>query len=86
MSKQEKLLRKIVAKPAPSDIRWSELTTLLKSLGYELHTNSGSRRKFFNKSLNRLIICHEPHPHDQVDKACINDVVEHLIENGLIEK
>ena len=86
MSKQEKLLRRIVAKPVPSTVRWSELIIFLKGLGYELHTNNGSRRKFFNKSLNRLIICHEPHPHDLVDKACISDVVEHLIENGLIEK
>ncbi|WP_404826823.1 hypothetical protein [Ferribacterium limneticum] len=39
---------------------------------------SGSRRKFFHRGKNALIICHEPHPSPNVDKSCIADVIEHL--------
>lgn len=84
MSKQEKLLKKITAVPIPANVKWSELVTFLKGCGYELLKNDGSRRKFFNKASDRLISCHEPHPHSEVDRGCLKDVVEHLRDNGLI--
>jgi len=46
--------------------------------------NSGSRRKFYNKNKDALIICHEPHPQPTVDKGCIADVIEHLKTYGFI--
>jgi len=84
MSKQQKLLVKISSTPTPANIKWDELKTCLKGLGYELLKNDGSRRKFYNKTTNRLISCHEPHPNPEVAKGCISAVVEHLKENGLI--
>lgn len=78
MSKHEKILKRLSATPIPSNIKWDELVGVLKYLGYELLNNSGSRRKFFHKEKNHLIICHEPHPNPDVDKGCIADVVEHL--------
>ena len=55
-------------------------------LGYELLKRKGSRRKFFNRQKNLLIICHQPHPNPDVDKGCVEDVVSHLIDNGIIEE
>ena len=84
MSKHKKNLAKLLATPPPSDFKWDDLATLLGHLGYKQLNNDGSRRKFYNKERNLLIICHKPHPSPNVDKGCIVDVVEHLQTNGVI--
>lgn len=85
MSKHQKNLIKLCATPTPADIKWDELTGVLKYLGYELGKGSGSRRKFYHKGKDALIICHQPHPSPDVDKGCIADVVEHLRTYKFIE-
>lgn len=86
MAKHQKTLERMQRKPPPSDVRWDDLQALLKHLGYAAINNDGSRRKFYNKEMDALIICHKPHPNPEVDKGCIVDVVEHLKANGLIEE
>lgn len=78
MSRHEKALEKLKKIPPPSGFKWSELKALLEHLGYSEVKGSGSRRKFYHKEKDALIICHEPHPSPDVDKGCICDVVEHL--------
>lgn len=88
MSRHDKTLIKITARPVPADIKWNQIKSLLESLGYERITcgkTGGSRRKFFNKEKNDLIICHKPHPEPSVDKGCISDIVQHLKEHGLVK-
>lgn len=85
MAKHLKLLEKLCATPIPSDIKWNELKSVLGHLGYGTLNNSGSRRKFFHKDKNALIICHAPHPSPDVDKGCIADVAEHLKSHGFIQ-
>lgn len=84
MSKHQKALDKLCASPPASDIKWDELVSVLGHLGYRLLKNNGSRRKFFHKEKDLVIICHEPHPSPNVDKGCVADVVEHLKANGFI--
>lgn len=84
MSKHQKALDRLRAKPPASDIKWSELKTVLEHLGYKMLKNNGSRRKFVHPTTKDLIICHEPHPSPDVDKGCIADVVGHLEAHGLI--
>ena len=84
MSKHQKAIERLRAKPPPADIKWSELKALLEHLKYEMLKNSGSRRKFVHKETKALIICHEPHPSPDVDKGCIAAIVAHLEANGLI--
>lgn len=84
MSKHEKALAKLCAKPPPADLKWGELVGVLEHLGYEVLKGAGSRRKFYHKAKNLLICCHEPHPTPSVDKGCIADVVEHLRLYGFI--
>ena len=84
MSKHKKALSKLSANPPPSDFKWNELKGVLEHLGYVLINNNGSRRKFYNKEKDALIICHEPHPSPDVDKGCIVDVVDHLRTHGFI--
>jgi predicted RNA binding protein YcfA (HicA-like mRNA interferase family) len=78
MAKHDKTLLKLSVKPTPADIKWNELKGLLEHLGYRALNNDGSRRKFFHQGKDALIICHRPHPSPDVDKGCIDDVVEHL--------
>lgn len=82
MSKHEKAFAKLLASPTPSNIKWDELVGVLQHLGYSQLNNSGSRRKFYNRDRDLLIICHQPHPRPDVDKGCIADVVDHLKANG----
>lgn len=84
MAKHDKTLQKLSAKSTPADIKWNELKGLLEHLGYKMLPGSGSRRKFFHKGKDALIICHQPHPSPDVDKGCIDDVVEHLKKYELI--
>lgn len=84
MSKHDKTLARLCSKPTPSNISWKDLSALLKHLGYTEIKGNGSRRKFHHVDRNALICCHEPHPHPDVDKGCINDVVEHLTVHKFI--
>lgn len=81
MSKHEKNLKRLNTKPTPADITWDELTGVLEHLGYapvKTGKTGGSRRKFYHKEKDALICCHKPHPSPDVDKGCVDDVVEHL--------
>ena len=84
MAKHDRTVSALRKRPIPSNIRWDDVVSLLKSLGFELVKGSGSRRKFFNKDKNVLIICHEPHPQSYIDKGCASDIHEKLKENELI--
>jgi len=85
MAQADKIIEKIKAKPTPSNIKWDELVTALKRLGYKEITNSGSRRKFFHPEENNMISLHRPHPGNEVKPCYIKEVRETLEEIGLIE-
>lgn len=84
MSKHQKFLVKLSALPVPPNIKWVDLQSTLKHLGFQLLKNSGSRRKFFHPGTEALITCHQPHPSPDVDKGCVADVVEKLKIYGFI--
>ncbi|MFZ9256012.1 MAG: type II toxin-antitoxin system HicA family toxin [Burkholderiaceae bacterium] len=84
--KHEKILSRLVTKPPPANFKWLELVSVLRHLGFDLLTGSGSRRKFFHRDKNILIICHQPHPSPNVDKRCLVDVVNTLRDHGLLKK
>ena len=84
MSKNQKALARLSAKPTPTDITWQELKSVLVSLGYQEYSGSGSRRKFIHKARNLVINLHEPHPKPVLKKYSIDFVVEHLKANDLI--
>jgi predicted RNA binding protein YcfA (HicA-like mRNA interferase family) len=86
MSKTEKLLRRICARPTPANITWGELTALLRSLGFEMLKGSGSRRKFHHPPSNTLLILHEPHPQSEVARVYVEQVVGTLESKGLIPR
>ncbi len=88
MSKQAKILQKLSAPQTPAGLKWDELVGVLKYLGYEQlksGKSSGSRRKFYHKTKDALISCHQPHPSPDVDKGCVADIVTHLKTYGFIK-
>jgi predicted RNA binding protein YcfA (HicA-like mRNA interferase family) len=84
MTRHSKALTRLSSIPPPSSLKWDELKAVLEHLGYTVVKGSGSRRKFYHKEKDDLIICHEPHPSPNVDKGCICDVVEHLRAAGFL--
>ncbi len=88
MPKPKKTLEKILQRPTPSGVKWSEITALLTFLGYAPLKNrktGGSRRKFYNKKIDSLISLHEPHPQPTVDKGALSDLIEKLKDDGFIK-
>lgn len=86
MSKHTKALLKLCAKPPSANVKWDELKNVLVHLGYSYLPGSGSRRKFYNKEKDALIICHQPHPSPSVDKGCLADVADHLKTHGFLKE
>ncbi|HCT2507485.1 type II toxin-antitoxin system HicA family toxin [Aeromonas dhakensis] len=76
MGTRDKLWDRLHSKP--KDFTWQELTTLLKSLGFEAMNGSGSRRKFVHTKTKKLIILHEPHPEKTIKEYAIKEVIENL--------
>ena len=85
MSKVRKAAERLSGTPTPSDIKWTELKSILEHLGYTELKNNGSRRKFFHSEKNALINLHQPHPSPNVGKKCIDNVVDHLRQHGFIK-
>jgi hypothetical protein len=84
LSKKEKLVRRLLSRPA--DFTFDELTTLLKSLGYSMHTagkTSGSRVTFANED-GDYIRLHKPHPRNILKLYQIDDIAANLTERGLL--
>lgn len=84
MAKYDKTIESLKKRPIKADIRWDDLVSLLNYLGFVQLNGNGSRRKFYQKDRDLLIICHQPHPSPCIDKGCVKDVSEKLIDCGLI--
>ena len=78
MSKKEKLIKKFITVPVKSDLTYTDLRTLLESLGYKEIEGSGSRVKFFNAEIRDLFLLHKPHPGNILNKATIKDIQRKL--------
>ena len=82
MGKREKLIAKL--KQVPADFTWQELTALLKMLGYQEVQGSGSRVKFDSGNADQMINLHKPHPGNTVKRYALRQLIEKLIQGGLI--
>lgn len=82
MGRQEKLLAKLLNER--STITWFELTSLLRSLGYQQLEGSGSRVKFDNGNPFAMINLHRPHPNNEIKTYAKRQVIEKLKAGGFI--
>ncbi len=81
MARIEKLRDRL--RSCPSDPTWDELTRVLAALGYVEKSGSGSRRKFCGEGLPSISL-HAPHPGSIVKLYAVRQVVELLVEEGLL--
>ncbi len=81
MSKKEKLIQKLLL---AKTFKFSELSTLLKMLGYTELQGDGSRVKFDNGKPEDLINLHKPHPGNEMKAYAVKQVKEKLKNGGLI--
>ncbi|MCL2189805.1 MAG: type II toxin-antitoxin system HicA family toxin [Defluviitaleaceae bacterium] len=83
MSKKEKLIRRLKSKP--KDFTYDEADLLLTSLGMRKSNKgrtSGSRVEFSIGDFK--IRLHKPHPHKELKKYQISDLLDDLTDGGLI--
>jgi len=80
-SRNKKTLTAIFQEPVRSDINWSEIESLLISLGAEVSEGSGSRVRV---ALNGVrAVFHRPHPKKNTDKGAIKSVRRFLLTAGV---
>ncbi|MHA0917142.1 type II toxin-antitoxin system HicA family toxin [Kosakonia cowanii] len=72
MGRKEKLKARLDS--LPKDFTWDELVTLMSLNGFRILHGKGSRRKFFNEKVNRVVSLHEPHPSSIVKKYVLTEV------------
>ena len=80
-AKQRKILQLIFKRPAPADMRWSDIESLFKSLGAEISEGNGSRVRIVLNGVRAVF--HRPHPQREVDKGALVDVQSFLVNAGI---
>lgn len=62
-------------------IKWSDIESLLKSLGAEIEERAGSRIAVF--LFDEVQVFHRPHPSPNTDKGAVAAVRDWLKRNGV---
>lgn len=74
-------LQAIFAQSVQASIRWSDIESLLESLGAEIEEGEGSRVRV---ALNGVrAVFHRPHPEPTTDKGAVKSVRRLLAEAGV---
>jgi len=84
MSRKDKLLARLQQRP--KDFTWSELVSLLNSLGYKqvkTGKTGGSRRRFVHKTATAITL-HKPHPKNILKMYIIDDILELIKKEGML--
>lgn len=89
MSKREKLLSRIFSTPYPRDVRFEDLSTALRGLGFVLHEQAGgSSHKYFVREINgneeQRIDTSRPHPSGIMKTYQLKEIHARLVEWGVI--
>lgn len=85
MGKKEKLIKRF--KSNPKDFTFEEAETLLGYFSYypvNKGKTSGSRVMFKNTYTQAKVLLHRPHPDNELKKYQVDQLKEHLSQEGLI--
>ena len=81
MGRHDKTFEAIFITPVPSNIKWSDIMSMLKSYGAEISEGSGSRVRI---ALNGVrAVFHRPHPRKETDKGSVVSIRRFLEEAGV---
>jgi hypothetical protein len=78
MGKHDRTLRAVFTTPTPSNIRWSDVESLLRHLGAEISEGSGSRVRIALRGVRAVF--HRPHPRKEANQSTVRDVRSFLSE------
>lgn len=81
-NKHRKILNKLLTKPTLKNIKFSDIDSLLVTIGLKRSEGSGSRVEFrFNDDL--FIVLHKPHPNNEVKTYVIKQLQDFLQDIGV---
>jgi hypothetical protein len=80
--RQRQLLTQIFQDPAPANLRWTEIESLLRALGVEVHERSGSRVLFVLNGVRAVF--HRPHPRPEAKRGAVRAVRDFLTAAGIL--
>jgi hypothetical protein len=81
MGKHDKTLQAVFARPTRANILWSDLESLLLSLGAEISEGRGSRVRIALRGVRAVF--HRPHPRKETDKGSVESMRRFLTEAGV---
>ena len=87
MSTRDKLVKRF--KAMPRDFTFDEMIRLFAAFGFEVDNKggtSGSRLALINREKGLSYNMHRPHPDNAIKMYVMRQVMEFMVENGLIEK
>jgi hypothetical protein len=82
-SKQRKTLAEIFKSPAPSNILWTDIESLLVALGAEI--SEGNRSRVRIKLNTEKAVFHRPHPQKETEKGAVISM-RRFLENAGVNK
>jgi hypothetical protein len=80
-AKHRKTIQAIFEDPVKANILWTDIETLLLSLGAERDEGSGSRIRFFLNGIRATF--HRPHLRKETDRGAVKSVRKLLLEAGI---
>lgn len=86
MSTKEKLIKRFMA--LPKDFTFDEMIRLFAAFGFEVYNKggtSGSRLALINRDKDLSYNMHRPHPDNAIKMYVMRQVMEFMVENGLIK-
>lgn len=86
MSTRDKLVKRFLT--MPRDFTFDEMIRLFAAFGFEVDNKggtSGSRLALINKERGLSYNMHRPHPDNAIKMYVMKQVMEFMVENGLIE-
>ena len=81
--KHRKTLEDIFVDPVKANVLWSDIESLLETLGAEISEGSGSRVRIALQGVRAVF--HRPHPEKETDKGALRSVRRFLEEAGISE-
>ena len=78
---QRQTLARIFENPERADIRWSDIESLLTTLGAEITQGKGSRVRVALSGVKAVF--HRPHPDPVTNKPTVRSVRRFLLETGV---
>ncbi|MBD2247260.1 type II toxin-antitoxin system HicA family toxin [Nostoc sp. FACHB-888] len=79
-NKQAATLKEIFATPVPSDLKWRDIESLLRSKGAVITEGKGSRVRVMLNGIKAIF--HEPHPTGKNICKCTVEDVRLFLENA----